>query len=111
MRTFDLTSTQRVAEVTWKGKTVALHNFTRLYVTVDGDVAEFGVREPDSDYVTLVEVDLNKNFEDASLKDAKSVLEFIQKHNSVLVDGYDLDGFANTFEELLRLANLVDIKG
>lgn len=59
-------------------------------------------------YTKLAEIELNKEFESISVKAAKPILDFVQQHNDALVDGYDLDGLANTLEELLRVAGLVD---
>lgn len=85
-----------------------MNNLTRVYVEVNHDKAEIGIREPGKNFVTLAEIELNKDFESVTLKDAKPILDFAQQHNDVLVDGYDLDGLAATFEELLRRAGLVD---
>ena len=105
MEKFELYST--CATVTWCGRLIALNNLTRVYVEVDRDKAEISIREPGKDFITLAEIELNKDFESVALKDAKRILDFIGEHNSVLLDGYDLDGLAATFEELLRRAGLL----
>lgn len=108
MEKFELYST--CATVTWNGRLVALNHLTRLYVEVNCEFAEISVREPGEAYTTLAVIDLNKDFESISVKSAKSILDFVQRHNGVLVDGYDLDGLANTLQELLRRAGLVDVE-
>lgn len=108
MKKFELYST--CATVTWCGRLIALNNLTRVYVEVNHDKAEISIREPGKNFVTLAEIELNKDFESVALKDAKRILDFISEHNSVLLDGYDLDGLAATFEELLRCAGLVDVE-
>ena len=108
MKKFELYST--CATVTWCGRLIALNNLTRVYVEVNHDKAEISIREPGKNFVTLAEIELNKDFESVALKDAKHILDFISEHNSVLLDGYDLDGLAATFEELLRCAGLVDVE-
>lgn len=108
MEKFELYST--CATVTWCGRLIALNNLTRVYVEVNHDKAEISIREPGEKFVTLAEIELNKDLESVALKDAKRILDFISEHNSVLLDGYDLDGLAATFEELLRRAGLVDVE-
>lgn len=108
MEKFELYST--CATVTWCGRLIALNNLTRVYVEVNHDKAEISIREPGKDFVTLAEIELNKDFESVTLKDAKRILDFISEYDSVLLDGYDLDGLAATFEELLRRAGLVDVE-
>ena len=106
MKKFELYST--CATVTWCGRLIALNNLTRVYVEVNHDKAEISIREPGNGFVTLAEIELNKDFESVALKDAKPILDFVQQHNDVLVDGYDLDGLAASLQELLRRAGLVD---
>lgn len=106
MEKFELYST--CATVTWCGRLVALNPLTRLYVEINNEFAKIGIREYGEGYTKLAEIELNKEFESISVKAAKPILDFVQQHNDVLVDGYDLDGFANTLEELLRVAGLVD---
>jgi hypothetical protein len=108
MEKFELYST--CATVTWCGRLIALNNLTRVYVEVNHDKAEISIREPGKAYTTLAIIDLNKDFESISVKSAKSILDFVQQHNEVLVDGYDLDGLAATLQELLRQAGLVDVE-
>ena len=107
MEKFELYST--CATVTWCGRLIALDNLTRVYVEVNHDNAKIFVREPNKEYVKLAEIELNKDFESVVLKDAKPILDFVQQHNNVLVDGYDLDGLAATLQELLHEAGLVDV--
>lgn len=108
MKKFELYST--CDTVTWCGRLIALNNLTRVYVEVNHDKAEISIREPGKNFVTLAEIELNKDFESISLKVAKPILDFVQQHNDVLVDGYDLDGLANSLQELLRRAGLVDVE-
>lgn len=105
MTKFELNST--VATVTWNRRLVALNPLTRLYVNIEGTVASFGIREYGEDYIKLVEIELNKDFSSVESKDVKRVLDMVNYHNDVLVDGYDLDGLAATFEEYLRVAGLL----
>ena len=107
MEKFELYST--CATVTWCGRLIALNNLTRVYVEVDRDNAKIFIREPNKEYVKLAEIELNKDFESISVKNAKPILDFVKQHNNVLVDGYDLDGLASTLQELLRRAGLVDV--
>ena len=106
MEKFELYST--CATVTWCGRLIALNSLTRVYVEMNCDFAEIGIREPGESYKTLALIDINKDFESISVKAAKPILDFVQ-HNNVLVDGYDLDGLAATLQELLRVAGLVDV--
>lgn len=106
MEKFELYST--CATVTWCGRLVALNRLTRLCVEMNCEFAKIGIREPGESYTKLAEIELNKEFESISVKAAKPILDFVQQHNDALVDGYDLDGLANTLEELLRVAGLVD---
>ena len=108
MKKFELYST--CATVTWCGRLIALNNLTRVYVEVNHDKAEISIREPGEAYETLAVVDINKDFESISVKAAKPILDFVQQHNDVLVDGYDLDGLAASLQELLRRAGLVDVE-
>ena len=108
MEKFELYST--CATVTWCGRLIALNNLTRVYVEVDRDNAKIFIREPNKEYVKLAEIELNKDFESISVKNAKPILDFVKQHNDVLVDGYDLDGLASTLQELLRRAGLVDVE-
>lgn len=107
MEKFELYST--CATVTWCGRLVALNHLTRLFVEMKHEFAEIGIREPGEAYKTLAMIDIKKDFESISVKAAKPILDFVQRHNDVLVDGYDLDGLANTLQELLRVAGLVDV--
>ena len=108
MKKFELYST--CATVTWCGRLIALNNLTRVYVEVNHDKAEISIREPGEAYETLAVVDINKDFESISVKAAKPILDFVQQHNDVLLDGYDLDGLAASLQELLRRAGLVDVE-
>ncbi len=108
MEKFELYST--CAAVTWCGRLVALNRLTRVYVEMNRDFAEIGIREPGESYKTLALIDINKDFESISVKAAKPILDFVQQHNNALVDGYDLDGLAATLQELLRVAGLVDVE-
>ena len=110
MKTFELQSTLKVATVTWNSRSIMLHHATRVFVEVNFDKAEIGICEPNKRYVKLAEIELNKGFEEASLKDANKIFAFVNQHNSALVDGYDLDGLAATLEELLRKAGLIDVE-
>ena len=108
MKKFELYST--CATVTWCGRLIALNNLTRVYVEVNHDKAEISIREPGEAYETLAVVDINKDFESISVKAAKPILDFVQQHNDVLLDGYDLDGLAASLQALLRRAGLVDVE-
>lgn len=108
MEKFELYST--CATVTWCSRLIALNSLTRVYVEMNCDFAEIGIREPGESYKTLALIDINKDFESISVKAAKPILDFVQQHNDVLVDGYDLDGLADTLQELLRRAGLVDVE-
>ena len=110
MKTFELQSTLKVATVTWNSRSIMLHHATRVFVEVNFDKAEIGICEPNNIYAKLAEIELDKGFEEASLKDANEIFAFVNQHNSALVDGYDLDGLAATLEELLRKAGLIDVE-
>ena len=98
------------ATVTWCGRLVALNRLTRVFVEVNHDLAKICICEPGEARTVLAVIDLNKDFESISVKAAKPILDFVQQHNNVLVDGYDLDGLAATLQELLRKAGLVDVE-
>lgn len=108
MKKFELQSTCKFSTVTWNSRLINLHKLTRLYIVVNNDLVSIGVSEPDNDLVALAEINLNKDFDDVSLKVVKPVMDYINQHNNALVDEYDLDGLVNMINELLRDAGLVD---
>ena len=69
---------------------------------------ELIIREPEGGFITLAEIELNEDFEEVPVKVARPILDFINRHNGELVDGYDLDEIAVSLEERLKDAGLVN---